>query len=61
VNISLNNLRPSLLSAFTDYLHSYGLVRLPFHTFFSRYPETDIPCSVIKPNFKGCIIFIAAC
>ena len=54
VNTALNNLSPSLLCVFTQYLHSYGLVRLPFHAFFSRYPETDIPCSVLKPNFKSC-------
>jgi len=47
VNNALNNLSPSLLSVFTDYLHFYGLVRLPFHVFSSRYPETDIPCSTI--------------
>jgi len=47
VNNALNNLSPSLLSVFTDYLHFYGLVRLPFRVFSSRYPETDIPCSTI--------------
>mgnify|MGYP001608403312 CR=1 FL=1 len=57
VNYALNNLSPSLLSAFTDYLHSYGLVRLPFHVFCSRYPETDIPCSVIEPIFKSCRLY----
>ena len=53
----LNNLSPSLLSVFTEYLHSYGLARLPFHAFFSRCPKTDIPCSVIKPNFKSCRLY----
>lgn len=57
VNIALNNLSPSLLSAFAEYLHSYGLVRLPFHAFCSRYPETDIPCSALKPNFKSCRLY----
>ncbi len=57
VNIPLNNLSPSLLFAFAKYHHYYGLVRLPFHAFFSRYPETDIPCSIIKPNFKSCRLY----
>ena len=57
MNYALNNLSPSLLSVFTEYLHSYGLVRLPFHVFYSRYPETDIPCSVIEPNFKSCRLY----
>src|SRR3990172_10067669 len=57
VNTALNNLSPSLLCVFTQYLHSYGLVRLPFHAFFSLYPETDIPCSVLKPNFKSCRLY----
>jgi len=54
VNNALNNLSPSLLCVFTQYLHFYGLVRLPFHGFCSRHPKTDIPCSVLKPNFKSC-------
>lgn len=53
----MNNLSPLLLSVFTDYLHSYGLVRLPFHAFCSRYPETEIPCSTIEPNFKSCRLY----
>lgn len=57
VNISLNNLSPLLLPVFTEYHYSYGLVRLPFHASFSRYPETDIPCSVLKPNFKSCRLY----
>src|SRR3990170_2460844 len=57
VNTALNNLSPSLLCVFTQYLHSYGLVRLPLHVFCSRHPETDIPCSVLKPNFKSCRLY----
>lgn len=57
MNIALNNLSPSLLSVFTEYLRSYGLVRLPFHVFCSRTPETEIPCSTIKPNFKSCRLY----
>ena len=57
MNISLNNLSPLLLSTFVEYLNYYGLVRLPFHVFYRRYPETDIPCSVIKPNFKSCRLY----
>ena len=57
VNTALNILSPSLLSTFAEYLHSYGLVRLPFHVFSRRYPETDIPCSIIKPNFKSCRLY----
>ncbi len=57
MNISLNNPSPSLFSAFTKCHHYYGSVRLPFLVFYKRYPKTDIPCSVIKPNFKSCHLY----
>jgi len=50
----LNNPDPSLHPRFRGYPHYYGLVRLPpVRWYCQRIPQTEIPCSAVKPNLPS--------